>query len=130
MAIEPIGSMTTVQMQSAVKVQTKPTVAEGENKEVISTDSATPKVDELTASVAKTSESNTSGEENSERENTASENEAIKRMGDNISKNMVDGEAVFGVHEGNTRVTIKLRDKEEDDYGRNKIIRTYVWYGY
>ncbi len=113
MAIEPIGSMTAVQAQTTVKVQPKTVSTETENKDVISTDSATPKIDAMTSSVAKTAESNTKNEDNnSERENTQSENEAIKRMVDNINKNMTNGEAVFGIHEGTNRVTIKIVDKD------------------
>ena len=113
MAIEPIGSMTAMQVQTTVKVQPKPVPTEAENKDVISTDSATPKIDVMTSSVAKTAESNTKNEDNnSERENTQSENEAIKRMVDNINKNMKNGEAVFGIHEGTNRVTIKIVDKD------------------
>lgn len=111
MAIEPIGSMTAVQMQTATKVQTKVTQNEAENKDVAMADSAAPKIDASTLAVAKSSESNTKGEDNEERENTESENEAIKRMVDNINKNMKDGEAVFGIHEGTNRVTIKIVDK-------------------
>ena len=113
MVIEPIGSMTAMQVQSTVKVQptTKP---EAENMDVISADSATPKVDNSTYEVAKTSESNTRDEDkkDSERENTKAENEAIKRVVENINKNMNNGEAVFGIHEGTNRVTIKIVDKD------------------
>ena len=112
MAIEPIGSMTAVQMQSTVKVQPAQKT-EADNKDVISTDSATPKIDEVTSSVAKSAESNTSGEDkNSERENTASENEAIKRAVADLNKKSMNSEAVFGIHEGTNRVTIKIVDKE------------------
>ena len=111
MAIEPIGSMTAVQMQSTVKVQPVQKT-EADNKEVISTDSATPKIDEVTSSVAKTAESNTSGDGNSERENTASENEAIKRVISDMNKKAANSEAVFGIHEGTNRITIKIVDKE------------------
>ncbi|MCR5799394.1 MAG: flagellar protein FlaG [Lachnospiraceae bacterium] len=113
MVIEPIGSMTAMQVQSTVKVQptTKP---EAENMDVISADSATPKLDNSTLEVAKTSESNTRDEDkkDSERENTKAENEAIKRVVENINKNMNNGEAVFGIHEGTNRVTIKIVDKD------------------
>lgn len=112
MAIEPIGSMTAVQMQSAIKIQPKVTQSDAENKDVNLAETATPKIDASTLSVAKSSESNTKGEDKEERENTESENEAIKRMVDNINKNMKNGEAVFGIHEGTNRVTIKIVDKD------------------
>lgn len=111
MAIEPIGSMTAVQMQSTVKVQPVQKTEAG-NKDVIITDSAVPKIDEVTSSVAKTAESNTSGDGNSERENTASENEAIKRAISDMNKKAANSEAVFGIHEGTNRITIKIVDKE------------------
>ena len=111
MAIEPIGSMTAVQMQSTVKVQPVQKT-EADNKDVILTDSAVPKIDEVTSSVAKTAESNTSGDGNNERENTASENEAIKRVISDMNKKAANSEAVFGIHEGTNRITIKIVDKE------------------
>lgn len=113
MAIEPIGSMTAVQMQSTVKVQPKVTTIEAENKDVAAAETSTPMIDATTMAVAKSAESNNAkGEENKERENTEAENEAIKKMVDNINKNMKNGEAVFGIHEGTNRVTIKIVDKD------------------
>ena len=114
MAVEPIGTMTAVQLQSTVRVQPITTQREAENTDVISAESATPKVDKTTAEVAKASESDTRDEnkEQQERENTKSENEAIKKAVENINKNMSNGEAVFGIHEGTNRVTIKIVDKD------------------
>lgn len=114
MAIEPIGSMTAVQMQSSIKIQPVAAKTEAENTDVISADSATPKLDSATLEIAKTNESNTRGDErdNSERENTKQENDAIKRVVENINKNMNNSEAVFGIHEGTNRVTIKIVDKD------------------
>lgn len=112
MAIEPIGSMTAVQMQSTLKLKPEVTRAEAENTEVNMANSATPTIDETTMSVSKAMESNSKNDEKEERENTDAENEAIKKMVDNINKNMKNGEAVFGIHEGTNRVTIKIVDKD------------------
>ena len=114
MAIEPIGTMSAVQYQSNIKVQPIMTSQEAErNMDVNSAVSATPKIDEMTAAVAKASESDTQREEQNEnRENTKAENEAIKKFIENINKNTVNSEAVFGIHEGTNRVTIKIVDKE------------------
>ena len=114
MAVEPIGTMTAMQMQSTIKVQPISTQREAENTDVISADSATPKIDAMTAEVAKASESDTRGEkkEEQERENTKAENEAIKSAVDKMNKNMSNSEAVFGIHEGTNRVTIKIVDKD------------------
>lgn len=112
MAIEPIGTATAIQYQSSIKVQPVINNDSAErNMDVSSAISATPVLDDNTAIVAKTSESNTQNEDRENRENTASENEAIKRVVENINKNAASTEAVFGIHEGTNRVTIKIVDK-------------------
>ena len=112
MAIEPIGTMTAMQMQSTVKVQPKVTTTEAENKDVTTAEKSTPMIDATTMAVAKSSESNANNSDSKQRENTDAENEAIKKMVDNINKNMNNGEAVFGIHEGTNRITIKIVDKK------------------
>ncbi len=112
MAIEPIGSMTAMQIQSTMKVQPKVTTNEAENKDVTTADVSTPMIDATTMAVAKSSESNANNSDSKQRENTDAENEAIKKMVDNINKNMNNGEAVFGIHEGTNRITIKIVDKK------------------
>lgn len=114
MAVEPIGTMTAMQMQSTVRVQPIATQREAENTDVNSADSATPKIDAMTAEVAKASESDTRDEKNEQqdRENTKAENDAIKKVVENINKNSTNSEAVFGIHEGTNRVTIKIVDKD------------------
>lgn len=112
MAIEPIGTATAIQYQSSIKVQPiSNNDAAERNTDVSSAISSTPKLDDNTAIIAKTSESNTQRDDKGNRENTASENEAIKRVVENINKNMSNSEAVFGIHEGTNRVTIKIVDK-------------------
>lgn len=114
MAVEPIGTMTAMQMQSTIKVQPISTQREVENTDVTSADSATPKIDATTAEVAKASESDTRDENkyDQDRENTKAENDAIKKVVENINKNSTNSEAVFGIHEGTNRVTIKIVDKD------------------
>ena len=114
MAVEPIGTMTAMQMQSTVRVQPITTQKEVENTDVNSADSATPKIDATTFEVAKASESDTRDEKNEQqdRENTKAENDAIKKVVENINKNSTNSEAVFGIHEGTNRVTIKIVDKD------------------
>ena len=113
MAIEPIGSMTAMQVQSTIKVQPiEPKTTTAENTDVTSANSATPKMDETTSVVAKASETDTQGENNQNNNNPAADNEAIKKAVETINKNMTNGEAVFGIHEGTNRVTIKIVDKK------------------
>ena len=52
MAIEPIGTMTAMQVQTQIKVQPVDT-QNSQNTDVISESSATPKLDDSTAMVAK-----------------------------------------------------------------------------
>ncbi len=112
MAIEPIGTATAIQYQSSIKVQPVINNDSAErNMDVSSAISATLKLDDNTAVIAKTSESNTQKDDRENRENTVSENEAIKRVVEDINKKAANSEAVFGIHEGTNRVTIKIVDK-------------------
>jgi len=112
MAIEPIGSMTAMQVQSTIKVQpveVKPSQAEYTS--VDSAVSATPKVDETTAAVAKSAESNAQGD-SKQNDNAQTDSESVKRAVEDMNRKMVNSEAVFGIHEGTNRVTIKIVDKQ------------------
>ncbi len=108
MAIEPIGTMTAMQVQSTVKIQPVENPANSQNTDVVSENSATPKLDETTAEVAKTSEESKdyNGQEQKE-----PDLEQIKKAVENINKKL-NTEAVFGIHEGTNRVTIKLVDRD------------------
>lgn len=109
MAIEPIGTMTAMQVQTQIKVQPVDTGKQNaQNTDVISENSATPKLDDMTAAVAKTQEE---GNKNyNEQEQKEPDLEQIKKAVENINK-QINTEAVFGIHEGTNRVTIKLVDK-------------------
>ncbi len=107
MAIEPVGTMTAVQVQSTVK--TVPT----ENKEVKVSEldaqhSQVPVIDDTTLAVARTSEGNTDARGENQKE---PDRETLKKAVDNLNKSMPNTEAVFGIHEGTNRVTIKIVDK-------------------
>jgi len=45
-------------------------------------------------------------------ETTKSQSEKIKKAVDEINKNAINSEAVFGIHEATNRVTIKIIDKK------------------
>ena len=107
MAIEPVGTMTAVQVQSTVK--TAPT----ENREVKISEldaqqSQVPVIDDTTLAVARTSEGNTDARGENQKE---PDRETLKKAVDNLNKSMPNTEAVFGIHEGTNRVTIKIVDK-------------------
>ena len=107
MAIEPVGTMTAVQVQSTVKT------APAENRavkisELDAQQSQVPVIDDTTLAVAKTSEGNTDARGDNQKE---PDRETLKKAVDNLNKSMPNTEAVFGIHEGTNRVTIKIVDK-------------------
>ena len=110
MALEPLGSIMTIQSQTVQKpVETKEVA---ENKEV-STPAQAANVDAVTVSVAKaeSKDGQSAGNQNGEQQQQAS-NEKIKKAVEQLNKNMTHSEAVFGIHDGTNRVTIKIVDKD------------------
>jgi len=112
MAIEPLGSMTAVQVQTTAKVAPAEPKKVEVNKEVQTADSsATPMMDVSTPVVAQSAESNTrQNDTNQQDEEKNLEN--IKKAVENLNKSMKNTSAVYGIHEGTNRVTIKLVDKQ------------------
>lgn len=111
MAIEPLGSMTAISVQAATKPQAAEPRQNDINKEVYSSDSAVPMVDSTTAMVAQSAESNTNQNENKQQDDSKNL-EAIKKAVDNLNKSMKNTSAIYGIHEGTNRVTIKIVDKQ------------------
>lgn len=108
MAIEPISTMTAMQVQSTVKVQPVTT-----NENTTKTDlaqSTVPTLEDATPIVANVTESSTDNKQDKQKE--PNDSEALKKAVESINKNAANTEAVFGIHEGTNRVTIKLVDKE------------------
>lgn len=113
--IEPIGSAMTFQVQQTqmAKPVTKP---EAVDMEVASQETSV-NFDPATAKIVETNESDTKGQ-NQNSENSMYETqreisqEQIKKAVENINRNMSNSEAVFGIHEGTNRVTIKIVDKD------------------
>ena len=110
MAIEPLGSVMTIQSQTAQKpVKSNEAV---DNKEV-STPAQVTNVDPMTVSVAKpnSKDGEDSGNQNAEQQQQAT-NDKIKKAVEQLNRNMPHSEAVFGIHEKTNRVTIKIVDKD------------------
>ncbi len=105
MAIEPLGSIMTVQAQPVQKVETVQPVtgteasAQAEN------------VPDTKTVIVNKAEKKDNDNTNDTRQNQAS-NEQIKQAVEKLNKNMSNSEAVFGIHEKTNRVTIKIVDKE------------------
>ena len=123
MAIEPISSMMTIQAQPITRVSessnsnsTQTSTQKPADEFVSSAASEIPQVDPKTLSVrnvAETSEEGTSeGQAKSNEEIIEKENERVKKAISEISKNLDNSVAQFGIHEGTNRITIKIVDKD------------------
>lgn len=110
MAIEPLGSVMSVQAQGAVTQ--KPVTTD---KVEIPTNTVQPveKVDATTNVVENAQgkgQNNGAAEQQTEQQAT---NEQIKKAVEQLNKKLTaNSEAVFGIHEATNRVTIKIVDKE------------------
>ena len=108
MSIEPIGTLTSVQMQNTTKIS-KPV----ENMEV-TTGPQPNSVDTVTAAITKVSNSaNKEGQEGNQ--NQGSSNETARQAAQTYNKLTENTKAVFGVNEATNRVTIKIVDKDTDE---------------
>ena len=115
MAMEPLGSLMSVQMQNIAPVETvKPVVPEG-------TDAAAQEVgaqlDATTLGVASVQEKgdgagSSSAESQQGAQSQQPSKEQLKDAVSQMNKKMENSEAVFGIHEGTNRVTIKIVDKD------------------
>lgn len=112
MAMEAIGSVMSVQAQPAVVqkpvVQTEKTAAEYTNANVQSVD----KADAATRVVENAGEKGQNGNMGQRPEQSVGD-EQIKKAVEQLNKSiMAHSEAIFGIHEGTNRVTIKIVDRD------------------
>lgn len=112
MAIEPLGSVMSVQAQS---VSAPKPVVQTEKPEISSESAAVQaaeKVDKTVSVVDNAQGKGQSGSQDQGKGQQTATNEQIKKAVEQINKNMMaHSEAVFGIHEGTNRVTIKIVDK-------------------
>ena len=109
MAIEPLGSVMSVQAQS---VMTQKPVATEKTEVPANTVEPVEKVDKTTAVVENAQskgQDNNAADQNNDQQAT---NEQIKKAVEQLNKTMTHSEAVYGVHETTNRLTIKIVDKE------------------
>ena len=114
MALEPIGSMMSIQAQTMTNV--KP-VEKTEKPASEYTDVAaqeTAKMADPSVSIVEASSEKGNASENADggENRQAASQEQIRKAVESINKKMANAEAVFGIHEGTNRVTIKIVDKE------------------
>lgn len=112
MAMEAIGSVMSVQAQPAAiqksVVQTEKTAAEYTNANVQSADRA----DTTTRVVENVGEKGQNGNMGQRPEQPIGD-EQIKKAVEQLNKSiMAHSEAIFGIHEGTNRVTIKIVDRD------------------
>lgn len=121
MAIEPLGSIMTMQAQPVQQrtVQRTEPVSTDANP----TETQVNNIDPTTISVAAAADTpeNNSGNTSSEQrdegsynyaENAKQQNERIKKAVERLNKNLSHSSAIFGIHEATNRVTIKIVDKD------------------
>ena len=113
MAIEPLGSIMSVQAQSVSAprpvAQTKAPSVESQSNTV----QEAAKVDNTVNVVAEGQNKSNANNNSNEQSQQAPTNEQLKRAVEQLNKNlMAHSEAVFGIHEGTNRVTIKIVDKD------------------
>lgn len=111
MTVEPISSMMTVQAQGSAAAKNPIPSKTDETEAGRQAIQAADKVDKTTNVVENSQEKSLFGnEEQSGKEQQAS-NEQIRKAVEQMNKSMGNSEAIFGVHEGTNRVTIKIVDK-------------------
>lgn len=109
MVIEPLGSIMTLQSQTAVRAaDVRP---ETENTEVLIPEQ-TAVVDATTMSVPKTEQKAGDGADTGAKEQQQAASDKIKKAVEQMNRSMPHSEAVFGIHDETNRVTIKIIDKD------------------
>lgn len=109
-----LGSIMSIQAQTAV--QTKPVVqvekSTGENNPSVTVQEAQ-KIDKSLNVVQDSQQKGGMLEQGmKEQQQQQPSNEQVKKAVEQLNKNMFNSEAVFGIHEGTNRVTIKIVDKD------------------
>ena len=111
MAVEPLGSVMSYQAQTvqpaAPKVAADKPAAEftegaALNNSVV-IDKTTPVVSQITENA---------NQNGSQQNNNQPQNEQLRKAVEQLNKKMSNSEAIYGIHEGTNRITIKIVDKE------------------
>ena len=120
MAIEPLGSMMSLQNQNTLRTQSDTRPQQTESTDAVSAEAAK-LVDATTAGVVETQaqQKNPDGQTGNSQnggndyiQTFEQKQDKIKKAVEQMNKNMNNSEAIFGIHEGTNRVTIKIVDKD------------------
>ncbi len=110
MAIEPLGSVMSVQAQS-VATQ-KPIASAEKTVEYSSTNVQQAEKIDATTVVVENAQGKTQHDAAEQKNDQQATNDQIKKAVEQLNKKVLgNSEAVFGIHEGTNRVTIKIVDK-------------------
>ncbi|MFG6357274.1 MAG: flagellar protein FlaG [Acetatifactor sp.] len=115
MAIEPLGSIMSVQAQSVSApkpvAQTKAPSVESQSNTAQEAAQVDNTVNVVAEGQSKGNSNSNSNEQQAQQQQLS--NEQLRRAVEQFNKNMLThSEAVFGIHEGTNRVTIKIVDKD------------------
>lgn len=115
MAIEPLGSIMSVQAQSVSApkpvTQTKAPSVDSQSNTAQEAAQVDNTVNVVAEGQSKGNSSNNNDQQQQQQQQPS--NEQLKRAVEQLNKNMMaHSEAVFGIHEGTNRVTIKIVDKD------------------
>lgn len=111
MALEPLSSITAAQVQT-IRIQPAETTARTGNTDVTVLSAVPQTMTDVAPVITGANQGNTNQNRNGQENKQTPNNETVKRTVDNLNKNMSDTEAVFGIHDGTNRVTIKIIDKK------------------
>ena len=111
MNIEPVSSAMSYQAQTQVSKPVEKAVAAENDVPVIGMEKP---VDATTVVIrdAEAADGQGSQEAGAKEQQAQQSQESIKKMVDQLNKKMSNSEAIFGIHEGTNRITIKIVDKE------------------
>ena len=111
MAVEPLGSVMTMQMQAAPAP--KP-VAKPVEKVEPGTESGAQVVERVDQStnVVENAQNKGQGNNSPDQKQDQVNSEQIRKTIEKLNKRMMNSEAIFGIHEDTNRVTIKIVDKD------------------
>ena len=114
MMIDAINGAMTYQAQPVAKPEIKPVNA---GEEIAQSTDAAPKVDATTLTVENAqSKSGANGQDSDKGDSRQGASEQMKQAISQFNKQATaNTEAVFGIHEGTNRVTIKIVDKESKE---------------
>ena len=117
MALEPISSMMTMQAQPVVNIKPVQPSQTNEKLSDAKTSETTQAAENVDQGISIVENSKNKGEAqnqtgNEDQKNAQAEFDQIRKAVEKMKKNMPHSEAVFGIHDGTNRVTIKLIDKD------------------